>query len=120
MKRVFASLAALSALTIPGIAGAQAPTQDTVLLGGNVIMRVRVPAGGMTIEQRTSSLQLRLNKILSMGPINPDDVTVEPFGSEAVVKVKDQLLFTADWDTARYNQSTPLELAQKWAAHMRE
>jgi hypothetical protein len=40
-------------------------------------------------------------------------------GNEAVVLVKGQLLFTADWATARYNQSTPLQIANMWADHMR-
>ena len=40
-------------------------------------------------------------------------------GAEAVVRVKGRLLFTADMATARYNQATPLELANQWADHMR-
>ena len=82
-------------------------------------MRVRTAAGGMTPNQRADQIQQRVNKVLGQGPIAPSDITVAAYGSEAVVNVKGQLLLTADWSTARFNQSTPMELAQSWAENMR-
>ena len=37
---------------------------------------------------------------------------MQPLGNEAVVRVKGQLLFTADWATARFNRTTPTLLAE--------
>jgi len=114
---VIATLAAVCA--VPGTPAANASTLNTVMVGGAVIMRVRVATSDFSVEQRTTALQERVNDLMGQGPIHPDDITVEPFGNEAVVKVKGKLLFTADWTTARYNQTTPMDLANQWADHMR-
>ena len=99
----------------------QAPSNsNAVFVGGTPIMRVRVGAAGYSPEQRAQQVQLRLNQILASGPIAPSDVQVQPLGNEAVVKVKGQLLFTADWATARFNHTTPTLLAGGWADHMRQ
>jgi hypothetical protein len=90
-----------------------------VFLGGTPIMRFRVAAGGYTPEERADKTQQRLNTLLGEGPIYPSDITVAMQGDDALVLVKGQLLFTADTETAAYNQSTPLELANMWAARMR-
>lgn len=111
-------LAAL-ALGLSGAAGAQ-DTSNAVLVGGTPIMRVRVASGGFSPEQRAAQIQERVNRFLGQGPIRPGEITVQPAGNEAVVQVKGQLLFTADWATARFNHSTPAQLANMWAAHMRD
>ena len=36
------------------------------------------------------------------------------------MRVKNQLLFTADWATAHFNHTTPTLLANQWAQHMRD
>lgn len=112
MKRTIILAAALVLLN--GAATAQAPsTSNAVFVGGTPIMRVRVGAAGYTPAQRAAAIQERLNDILAHGPIRPDDITAEPLGSEAVVRVQGRLLFTADGATARFNQATPLELANQ-------
>jgi len=121
MQRYFAAMAALLLLGASALARADTPsTADTVFLGGAVIMRVRVPAGGYTIPERAAMIQRRVNTILGGRPIVPSDVVVQPMGSEAVVMVKGHLLFTADWATARYNDTTPMALAEHWADEMRQ
>ncbi len=113
-------LPALGLALLAGGVGAQAAsTANAVFIGGTTIMRVRVAAAGYSAEQRASAIQERLNRILAQGPILPSDITVSPLGAEAVVRVKDRLLFTADMATARYNQATPLALANQWADHLR-
>ena len=108
-------------LALGSAAWGQAPSNsNAVFVGGTPIMRVRVGAAGYSPVQRAEQYQLRLNQILASGPITPADVQVQPLGNEAVVKVKGQLLFTADWATARFNRTTPTLLANGWAAHMRQ
>ena len=108
-------------LALGTAAWSQAPASDTaVFVGGTPIMRVRVGAAGYSPAQRAQQVQQRLNQILGQGPINSTDVQVQPLGNEAVVRVKGQLLFTADWATARFNHTTPTLLANGWAAHMRQ
>jgi len=98
---------------------AQGTTANEVFVGGTPIMQVRVAGGGFSTEERASEIQLRINEALSHGPVRESDITVEPSGNEAVVMVKGNLLFTADWATARFNNATPNELANKWADNMR-
>lgn len=92
---------------------------DRVFVGGTPIMTFRVGAGGFSPHERAMATQERLNNLLGEGPIAPSDITVDQRGADAVVLVKGQLLFTADQATAQINQSTPMELANKWADNMR-
>jgi hypothetical protein len=119
MKVMTPFLAALTALAPAALSMAEPATSNAVFVGGTPIMRVRVAAAGYTPEQRASEIQLRVNEALSHGPVQASDITVEPSGSEAVVLVKGHLLFTADWATARFNDATPMDLANQWADHMR-
>lgn len=120
MKRLTPCLAA-AGLLLSAVAGFADPASSSndVFVGGTPIMRVRVAAGGYTPDQRASEIQQRVNDALSHGPVLADDITVEPVGNEDVVRVKGDLLFTADWATARYNDATPLDLANQWADRMR-
>jgi len=102
-----------------GLSAQSASNDNAVFIGGTPIMRVRVAAAGYSPDQRASAIQARLNRILAHGPIHPSDITVNAQGAEAVVRVKGSLLFTADTATARYNQATPIDLANQWADHMR-
>jgi len=114
----FCTAAALGlALLTGGGAAHAAPNSNAVFIGGTPIMRV--PVAGYTPAQRAAAIQERINHILAKGPIHPEDITVSPVGNEAVVKVKGQLLFTADHATARFNQATPMQLATQWADHMK-
>ena len=94
-------------------------TANAVFVGGTPIMRVRVAAGGYTTDQRASEIQGRLNSLLGEGPILSTDITIQPSGDDALVLVKGHLLFTADAATARFNEATPLDLANQWADRMR-
>ena len=122
LTSVIGIMTVVLALMLAGLptAGAQPTNSNAVFVGGTPIMRVRVASGGYSPAQRASHIQARVNKFLGQGPIHPEDITVQPAGNEAVVLVKGQLLFTADWATARFNQATPMQLASMWADHMRQ
>jgi hypothetical protein len=97
-----------------------ADSQTSVFVGGTSIMRVRFAAGGYTPHQRAIAIQNRVNKLLGQGPIVPEDITVQGIdNTDAGVYVKGQLLFTADFATAQFNQTSAHELASEWAATMR-
>jgi hypothetical protein len=116
--QVLSTILAALALAGPSLA-ADTANSNAVFVGGTPIMRVRVASGGYSPDQRATQIQQRVNTFLGQGPISPDDITVQPSGNEAVVQIKGQLLFTADWATARYNRSTPMQMASMWADHMR-
>jgi hypothetical protein len=114
---------ATTILTFPAICNS-APiynnNYNAVILGGTTIMRFRVGAGGYTAHQRAVATQERLNKLLGEGPIYASDIVTQMSGLDAVVLVKDQLLFTADAQTAAINDATPIDLANAWADNMRK
>jgi hypothetical protein len=137
IKIAFAAIAAASMLAaIPQILHAQ-PNSATepndissasstysstsVFVGGTSIMRVRFGAAGYTPEQRAAHIQARVNKLLGQGPIYPSDITVSDIdANDSAVYVKGQLLFTADQATAQYNTTSAHNLAEQWAATMRQ
>jgi len=119
MNRFVPFMAAACMLMPAAASMAQGTTANEVFVGGTPIMQVRVAGGGFSTEERASEIQLRINEALSHGPVRESDITVQPSGNEAVVMVKGNLLFTADWATARFNNATPNELANKWADNMR-
>lgn len=109
----------LAALLLATAANGQRETSNVVFVGGTEILRVRVASGGYSPSQRATRIQERVNELLGRGPIRPADITVRSRRGEAVVLVKNRVLFTADRATARFNQMTPLQLAHHWAERMR-
>ena len=90
-------------------------------VGGEHILTVRFPAAGMSIKQRADAITERLVTILSNPNLKPEDIVAVPLGDgEAEIMVKGKLLVTVDKQTAHFNTTTPLALAQSWTAHLRK
>ena len=108
------------ALILLGIAIPALATQPgDVLIGDDVVLRVRFPAGGYTVEQRAELIMLRINELLGSQPFDPSDVKVGVVNKECVVLIGGNVIITADSATAKYNKSTPQQLAEIWAANLR-
>jgi hypothetical protein len=107
---VIVVLASVAAFAVPG----------DVTLGGLVVLRVRYPAAGYSVAQRGDAIQSRLNEVLGMGQVAPEDVKVGLMNKETAILVKGQLIITVDWTTARANKTTPDKLGQIWAANLRK
>jgi hypothetical protein len=90
-----------------------------VIIGQEVVLRIRFPAGGLSIQERADAVTQRLNELLGSRPFSPSDVTVGVRNKEYVVLVGDTVIITADWNTARFNKTTPKALAEIWAANLR-
>ena len=97
----------------------RADSDGDVNVGGEHILTVRFAANGMSIKDRADAITERLTRILSDSHLKPSDIVTAPSGKDAVIKVKDKLLVTVDAQTARFNQTTPLKLAESWAQHLR-
>lgn len=90
-----------------------------VLVGQDVVLRIRYPAGGYTVEQRADAVMQRINNLLGARPFSPSDVTVAHRNGEWVVLIGNELIITADSATAKYNHTTPQQLAEIWANNLR-
>ncbi|MDE2125673.1 MAG: hypothetical protein KGJ62_03705 [Armatimonadetes bacterium] len=116
---VFAGVLGCAALLSPLSAAAQG--DGDVSVGGEHLFTIRFPAAGMTVEQRASAIADRLVPILSDPNLRPDDIqAVSIDKNNAKIMVKDRLLVTLDERTAKFNTSTPLQLAQIWVRHLRK
>ena len=90
-----------------------------VIIGQQVVLRIRFPAGGFTVQQRADEVTVRINKLLGAQPFDPSDVKVGMRGKEYVVLMGDNLIITADKNTAAFNKTTPEQLANIWAENLR-
>lgn len=92
-----------------------------VTVGGELILRIRFSAGGMTPQQRANAITMRLRTILADPDLKPSDVVVKPIaGGEVGIYVKDHLLVTVDRAHADFHKTTPIKLGEVWAKHLRE
>lgn len=111
-----AVLGLLSAGIPAGAAG-----DGDVSVGGEHILTVRFPSGGMSVTERADAITERLVTILSDPDLKPADIVAVSLGKNAAkILVKNRLLVTVDLQTARYNQTSPLALAQSWTTHLRK
>jgi hypothetical protein len=78
---------------------------------------MRTSAGGYTPYQRATTVAQRLGDALAAG-LRPEDIHFAQWGNEAVILAGNNLLLTADSDHARFNNTTPLALANDWATNL--
>ncbi|MBI3946412.1 MAG: hypothetical protein HY321_10875 [Armatimonadetes bacterium] len=89
-------------------------TEGEVLVGSNVILRIRAAAGGLTPTQRAQTIARRLQDVLRQEGLTPQDVRVARVDGEYAVMVRDDLVITADAYQAALNRTTPRRLATTW------
>ena len=114
IKRIAIALVLLG-IVIPAFAS----QPGDVLIGDEVVVRIRFPAEGFTVEQRADQVTYRINNLLGSYPFSPSDVKVVVQNKEYVVTVGNNLIITADQNTAKFNKTTPQALAEIWAANLR-
>jgi len=92
--------------------------EGEVVLGDQVVIRVRSAAGGYSATQRADLMAGRMKGLLAQGA-GSSDVTTGQLGGEAVVLVQGQLVATADRFHADLNGTTPERLAGTWSGNIR-
>ena len=88
-----------------------------VLLDDQVVFRIRTSAGGYTPFQRAEVVAERLRQLMS-DSLRPEDVTTGRVSGEYAVLVNEGILITADPAHAELNDTTPLQLADRWAQQL--
>lgn len=91
-------------------------------IAGKTVMRLRATAGGLTPEERATSLRQRLGPILTLPNLSASDVTIrqERPGQTASIYVRDRLLITVDRNLAKANATSVEGLAMQWARSLQE
>lgn len=106
-----------------GAAWAQDPaTSADVTLGGQVVLRLRAAAGGLTPQQRVDVITSRLSGLLSHPKITPADVVVfTPQGQAPVIYALGHRLITVDAATVQAaGGGKPLVVASQWAKRLQQ
>jgi len=89
-----------------------------VRLGDYLLLRVRCPAGGYTIDERVNALQLRANNLLKGGK-EYSTFTVRKAGKDCNIYVDDTFFMTVGPGDAKANGTTTEQLANIWAERLR-
>ena len=116
----------MAAAALAFVACGRVYAQDTpadVTLGGEVVMRLRSSAGGMTAQQRVGAIEERLTRLLAIPGITPADVVVyTPAGKPPVVYAVGRRLIEVDKQTAASAGSPgeELKLATGWAKKLQQ
>lgn len=90
-------------------------TPGDIVVGNEVIMRIRDNAGGYAVEERVKAVNERIVEILSYAPVNEVSVTVHLVKGNYVISVGKYQLITIDKNMADANKATPEKLAKDWA-----
>ena len=107
---------------MPCVAQAQDASVATVTLGGEVLLRIRSDAGGVTALQRADVITQRLAEDVATPGITPADVAVltEP-GTPPVIFALGRRLITVDAGMAQATGGgDPMVLATRWAKHLQQ
>jgi len=116
---IIAVLLALLALPALSAINAIAHPTGAMIIGNQVVLRIRSAADGMTIQQRVDQVTTRLNKLLGSRAFDPALITVRRYGGEYAVMHGDSLVATADSKTAAFNKTSSEKLANQWAANLK-
>jgi peptidylprolyl isomerase len=115
MTTLFAS----TALVLLGVSGtAFAAQSGDISLAGEVVMRLRVGAGGLSLEERAALIQARLIDLLSVTDLSSSDVGVRPTRYGPTIYVRGRKFLTVDKETATASGTTPDLLAASWSKRL--
>ncbi len=90
-----------------------------VVVGNELVLRIRFAGGGMSIEERRDIVTQRINGLLGSDTFDPADLKVTTVKKSTVIMAGDKLIITVDKETAAFNKTTPQKLAEAWATTLR-
>lgn len=122
MKQLALILIATAALLVALSTSASAFTMsEKVVVANELIAIARVPAGGMTADQRINRVNERLAYILGYEPLAPKDIyAVQGTGGTMSIMVGKRLFLTVTSADAMANNTTVAGLTRDWLMRARE
>lgn len=118
MKKYAAMAVITLLLTALACSVAWSQTARDVKIGSFLLLRVRVPAGGYSINERAVALQNRANDLLKGGK-QSIGVSVKPAGHDVNIYADGHFFMTVGPGDAKANRTTPEKLAKMWAERIR-
>ncbi|MGI6037368.1 MAG: septal ring lytic transglycosylase RlpA family protein [Limnochordia bacterium] len=89
-----------------------------ISVAGQVVLRIRAPHGGLSVEERGRIVEARLLRLLG-GGVTGEGIIPDVVNGQHAVTIDGQLLITVDKEHARLNGCEPWELALIWANNLR-
>jgi hypothetical protein len=115
MKRVmFAALGVIFAIALFTPTVNAFTTSEKVVVANDLIAVARVPAGGMTADQRIGTVNDRLAYIIGYEPLKPSAIRISQCNGQTVIIVGRTTLITVTREDAQANHTTINKLAQEW------
>lgn len=95
-------------------------TANAIIVCNQVALRIRVPAQGMTVQQRVADIYRRIVLAWSREQITAGRVTLQQAGGTWSIYAGRTLIITVTQEDAQANGTTTTALAQTWHAKLRE
>lgn len=91
-----------------------------VAVGGEFLIRIRVPAEGMSVQQRVDAVTDRLPDILGLPRIRPDDIKIVTTKKKTVkIMVQNYLFITVTPEDGKANKLSTVAQANVWVKQLR-
>lgn len=91
-----------------------------IAVGGEMLMRIRVPAEGKSVKERADEITDRLPVILGLSQLKPNEISVvKASKNTAKIMVRKQLLVTVTPEDGKANGLTTMQQAQSWLKNLR-
>lgn len=121
MKRFTMILIAATALLALSTFAGAFTMSEKVVVANELIAIARVPAGGMTADQRINRVNERLAYILGYEPLAPRDINaVQSRGGTMSIVIGNRLFLTVTSADAMANNTTVRGLTRDWLMRTRE
>ena len=99
---------------------ARAADDGEVAVGGEHVLTIYFPAGGLSVKERADKVTERLVSVLGNPDLKPENIRAVANGkTEAKIMVKDMLLYTVDAKTAKREGMPALKAAQHYVDQLR-
>ncbi|MGE5559595.1 MAG: septal ring lytic transglycosylase RlpA family protein [Chloroflexota bacterium] len=89
-----------------------------ILVGGDIVIRIRAPLGGYTVEERTETVATRLSAAVESG-IMPYHFGIDYADGTLILTADGRQLVAVDRSTAQQAGGTPLSIAVIWLKNIR-
>jgi len=119
-RGILTSLAVVVVATGAAWAQGEGLNVGAIYLCNEVALRIRVPAGGLSVDQRREAVRLRIVRVYATEAVTASNIRVSPQGHDWVIAVGRTTLLTVTEADGRANGTTPAALAQVWAARLRD
>lgn len=101
-------------LTLMIVATAMAKEYRDIAVGGEMLIRLRVGIGDMSLDERASRLDERIVEILSLRNLKDSDIVMYHKGDKYEIRVRGTLLVVVTPEDADATKMSLKKLAEQW------